>query len=142
MNFVNKGVYLDDNMPDVDNFRALAMGTRESPAIDVSPAFDVIDEINSGMISWFSRPIDGTEIEVLTSLDGGTNWDKMINGQYIKNAKQLNDDHTIHLKYVIRSYISQIREEDGPKLFNVTLILSDKEQNYWAKKINEELTWR
>ena len=141
MNFTDKGVYKDDNMPDIDNFRSMAMGTRVSPLIDVSPAFDVIDEINSGMIAWFSRPITGTEIEVLTSVDEGNTWDKMINGQYIDNAKKLNDNPYIKLKYVIRSYISQIREEDSPKLFSVVLILSDKERNYWSKLITEELSF-
>lgn len=141
MEFVDKGVYLDDDMPDITTFRNLAMATRTSPEIDVSPAFDYIDEINSGMIGWFSRPITGTEVEILTSMDSGTTWDKMINGQYIENSKQLNDNPYIKLKYVIRSYVSQIREEDSPKLFVVILILSDKERNFWAVKSEGKLEW-
>jgi hypothetical protein len=140
MEFVDKGVYRDDDMPDIETFRNLAMGTRESPLIDVSPAFDVIDEINSGWIGWYSRPIAGTEVEVLTSLDGNK-WDKMINGQYIQNAKHLNDDPNIYLKYVIRSYISQIIPEDSPKLYNVVLILSDKQNKSWNTEIYPEISW-
>jgi len=141
MEFVNKGVYLDDDMPSIQTFRNIAMSTRVSPQIDVSPAFRYIDEINSGWIGWFSRPISGTEIEVLTSLDDGESWDKVVNGQYIQNAKQLNDNPFIKLKYVIRSYISQIREEDTPKLFVVSLTLSDKEQNFWTATSESKLTF-
>ena len=141
MEFVDKGIYLDDEMPTINTFRNVAMGTRISPLIDVSPAFDVIDEINSGIIGWFSRPITGTEVEILTSMNDGETWDKMNNGQYIQNAHKLNDNPYIKLKYVIRSYVSQIREEDTPKLFIVILILSDKERNYWAVKSEVELEW-
>lgn len=141
MNFTDKGVYDDENMPDINDFRNLAMGTRVSPSIDVSPAFDIIDIINSGMVSWFSRPIDGTEIEVLTSVDGGDSWDKLIDGRYIQNVKTLNDDPTIHLKYIVKSYISQIRYENSPKLYSVVLILSSEEDNYWAKELKEKISW-
>jgi hypothetical protein len=141
MEFTHKGIYLDDEMPDINTFRNTAMGTRTSPLIDVSAAFDVIGEIKSGMVGWFSRPIVGTEVEILTSMNDGANWDKMNNGQYIQNAKELNDNPYIKLKYVIRSYVSQVREEDTPKVFIVILILSDKERNYWAVKSEGKLEW-
>jgi len=141
MNFIEKGVYGDENMPDVNNFRTLALGTRESPNIDLSEAFTVLDEINSGKISWFSRPIQGNEIDILTSMDSGNSWDKMINGQYIQNVKQLNDDPFIKLRYVIRSYISMIIPENSPKVYSLVITLSDKEQNIWDKKVEIPLEW-
>ena len=141
MQFIKKGVYGDDEMPDVTNFRTLALGTRISPQIDISEAFTVLDEINSGKISWFSRPIQGNEIEILTSMDNGITFDKMINGQYIKNAKKLNTDPFIKLKYVVRSYVSMIIREDSPKIYSVVLTLSDKDQNVWDTKIEIPLEW-
>lgn len=141
MNFVEKGIYGDNNMPDVNNFRKLALATRESLDIDISEAFTVLDEINSGKISWFSRPIQGNEIEILTSIDSGVNWDKMINGQYIQNVKQLNDDPFIKLRYVIRSYVSMIIPENSPKIYSVIITLSDKKQNAWDKKVVIPLEW-
>ena len=141
MNFVEKGVYGDENMPDVNNFRTLALGTRESPDIDLSDVFNTLDEVNSGKISWFSRPIQGNEIEILTSMDSGSSWDKMINGQYIKNVKQLNDDPFIKLRYVIRSYVSMIIPENSPKVYSLVITLSDKEQNSWDKKVEIPLEW-
>jgi len=141
MNFVEKGVYGDEDMPDVTNFRTLALGTRESPDIDLSDVFTVLDEVNSGKISWFSRPIQGNEIDILTSMDSGSSWDKMINGQYIQNVKQLNDDPFIKLRYVIRSYISMIIPENSPKVYSLVITLSDKEQNTWDKKVEIPLEW-
>jgi len=141
MNFVEKGVYGDENMPDVNNYRTLALGTRESPNIDLSEAFTVLDEINSGKISWFSRPIQGNEIDILTSMDSGNSWDKMINGQYIQNVKQLNDDPFIKLRYVIRSYISMIIPENSPKVYSLVITLSDKEHNTWDKEVEIPLEW-
>jgi len=141
MNFVEKGVYGDEDMPDVTNFRTLALGTRESPDIDLSDVFTVLDEVNSGKISWFSCPIQGNEIDILTSMDSGSSWDKMINGQYIQNVKQLNDDPFIKLRYVIRSYISMIIPENSPKVYSLVITLSDKEQNTWDKKVEIPLEW-
>ena len=141
MEFVEKGVYGDGNMPAVNNFRTLALGTRISPNIDISEAFTVLNEINSGKISWFSRPIQGNEIDILTSMNDGITWDKMINGQYIQNAKQLNDNPFIKLKYVIRSYVSMIIPENSPKIYSVVLTLSDKDQNVWDTKIEIPLEW-
>ena len=141
MNFIDKGIYGDENMPDVNNFRTLAMATRESPNIDISAAFNVLDEINSGKISWFSRPISGNEIDILTSMNDGNNWDKMVNGQYIQNAKQLNDVPFIKLRYVIRSYISMIIPENSPKVYSLVLTLSDKEQNTWNTEIEIQTEW-
>jgi len=141
MNFVEKGVYGDENMPDVNNYRTLALGTRESLDIDISEAFTVLDKINSGKISWFSRPIQGNEIDILTSMDSGNSWDKMINGQYIQNVKQLNDDPFIKLRYAIRSYISMIIPENSPKVYSVVITLSDKEQNTWDKEVKIPLEW-
>ena len=141
MNFVDKGVYKDDNMPSIDDYKGLVMGIRISPSIDVSPTFNVIDSINSGVIGWFSRPIEGTEIRVLSSVDGGNTWDEMINGQYLQNVKVLNDSPSIKLKYVVKSYISQILPENSPKLFEVILILSDEEQNYWSTKAILNINW-
>lgn len=142
MNFSKKGIYKDENMPSVNNFRALSLGIRTSNQIDVSPAFDVIDEIKTGIISWFASPLDGTKIEVLTSLDNGQSWDKVINGQFINKAERLNDNPYIKLRYIIKSYVSQIKKEDSPKLFNVSIILSDKNKNIWKKQENINLNWR
>lgn len=141
MDFLEKGVYGEENMPDVNNFRTLALGTRTSPDIDLSDVFNTLDVVNSGKISWFSRPIQGNEIEILTSMDNGNSWDKMINGQYIQNVKQLNDDPFIKLRYVIRSYISMIIPENSPKVYSLVITLSDKEQNTWDKEVEIPLEW-
>lgn len=139
--FSIRGIYQDENMPDIITLRTLAMATRDSPAIDVSPAFEVLDEINSGWVSWFSRPITGNEVEVMTSIDGGANFEKVINGQFIQNVKELNDDPTIHLRYIIRSYISQIIPESSPRVYSVVITLSDKKMNYWSTEETIKLKW-
>ena len=139
--FSGRGTYQDENMPDITTLRTLAMATRDSPAIDVSEAFEVLDEINSGWVSWFSRPITGNEVEIMTSMDNGETFEKVINGQFIQNVKELNDDPTIHLRYIIRSYISQIIPERSPKVYSVVITLSDKKMNYWSTEETVKLEW-
>ena len=137
-----QGVYGDENMPDIDNFRMLAMGIRTSPQIDISPAFDVLEgPIQSGWVGWFSRPIYGTEIDILTSMDNGSTWDLLESGQYIKNADELNDNPNFMYRAVIKSYIAELFPEDSPKLFSFVLVLSDRAQNFWVKSITTQLEW-
>src|SRR5690554_798057 len=76
INFTKEGIYGDKNMPPITEFKAIAMGVWVSPTFDISPAFEVIGEIKSGRIGTFSRPIDGNEVEVVTSIDNGETWQK------------------------------------------------------------------
>ncbi|MFP4661940.1 MAG: hypothetical protein ACLFPF_07115 [Halanaerobiales bacterium] len=141
MEWINEGVYGDDNMPSIDTWRAIVMAQRISPIIDLSAAFDNIDEINSGIIGTFIQPTDSTDIEVYTSFDEGDNWDSLIDGLYIKNAEQLNDNPSITLKYIIKSYVSQIDKGKTPKLFTVNIILSDLKRGQWSTEQTIQLDW-
>jgi hypothetical protein len=116
------------------------MGVWVSPTFDISPAFEVIGEIKSGRIGTFSRPIDGNEVEVVTSIDNGETWQKA-EKNIIQDAEKLNDNPYIQLRVVIRSYISQIVPEKSPKLFSVSIILSNKDFEEWSAEIPLQLKW-
>lgn len=134
------GIYRDKNMPEINNFRALVMGQWISPVIDVSAAIPVIGRINSGSVGWFSRPIDGNEIEVYTSISGGQ-WNPLINGKILQDAKLLNDSPAITFKVIVKSYVAQLWVEWSPRIYSVVLVLSNKEQENWEKKITVPLEW-
>lgn len=140
INFTKEGIYGDKNMPPITEFKSMAMGVWVSPTFDISPAFDVIGEIKSGRIGTFSRPIDGNEVEVVTSIDNGETWQKA-EKNIIQDAEKLNDNPYIQLRVVIRSYISQIVPEKSPKLFSVTIILSNKDFEEWSAEIPLQLKW-
>ena len=140
INFTKEGIYGDKNMPSITEFKAMAMGVWTSPTFDISPAFEVIGEIKSGKIGTFSRPIDGNEVEVVTSIDNGETWQKA-EKNIIQDAEKLNDNPYIQLRVVIRSYISQIVPEKSPKLFSVTIILSNKDFEEWSAEIPLQLKW-
>ena len=127
-------------MPPITEFKAIAMGVWLSPTFDISPAFEVIGEIKSGKIGTFSRPIDGNEFEVVTSIDNGETWQKAENN-IIKDAEKLNNNPYIQLRVVIRRYISQIVPEKSPKLFSVSIILSNKDFEEWSAEIPLQLKW-
>ena len=127
-------------MPPITEFKAIAMGVWMSPIFDISPAFEVIGEIKSGRIGTFSRPIDGNEVEVVTSIDNGETWQKA-EKNIIQDAEKLNDNPYIQLRVVIRSYISQIVPEKSPKLFSVSIILSNKDFEEWSAEIPLQLKW-
>ena len=127
-------------MPPITEFKAMAMGVWTSPTFDISPAFEVIGEIKSGRIGTFSRPIDGNEVEVVTSIDNGETWQKA-EKNIIQDAEKLNDNPYIQLRVAIRSYISQIVPEKSPKLFSVTIILSNKDFEEWSAEIPLQLKW-
>lgn len=141
MKAFQKGFIGDDNTPDVDGIKMTSMGIRISPLIDLSPALDVLDEINSCRISKFSRPIDGTEVKVYSSLDEGSTWDITDDDGFIQNAEQINDTPSIMLKYVIQSQVSQILPGKSPKLYSVVVTLSDKDNNEWSKETDIQLNW-
>lgn len=141
MKAFQKGFIGDDNTPDVDGIKMTSMGIRISPLIDLSPALDVLDEINSCRISKFSRPLDGTEVKVYSSLDEGSTWDITDDDGFIQNAEQINDTPSIMLKYVIQSQISQILPSKSPKLYSVVVTLSDKDNNEWSKETDIQLNW-
>ncbi len=141
ISWVDKGVFGDEKMPDVDNERLLAIGVRVSAEIDVSAAFAVIGKIRSGRISYFVRPMDGTEVIVYCSLDGGVSWNELVNGAYIKDAERLNEYPFVRLKYVIRSYMSQLRNDAVPKLYQVNVELSDKPLAYWLNNTSKKMEW-
>src|SRR5690606_12726114 len=126
INFTKEGIYGDKNMPPITEFKSMAMGVWVSPTFDISPAFEVIGEIKSGKIGTFSRPIDGNEVEVVTSIDNGETWQKA-EKNIIQDAEKLNDIPYIQLRLVIRSYISQIVPEKAPELFSVSIIPSNKD---------------
>ena len=140
INFTKEGIYGDKNMPPITEFKAMAMGVWISPTFDISPAFEVIGEIKSGRIGTFSRPIDGNEVEVVTSIDNGETWQKA-EKNIIQDAEKLNDNPYIQLRVVIRSYISQIVPEKSPKLFSVSIILSNKDFEEWSAEIPLQLKW-
>jgi len=140
MEWISKGVYNDENMPDIDTIRAIAMGVWVSPSFDISPAFEKIGVINSGKIGHFARPIDGTDIDIYTSLDNEESWQKVEDG-FIENADRLNDYPYIKLRVIVKSYVSQIYPEKSPKLFSITIILSDKEYKEWSADIPLQLEW-
>ena len=140
INFTKEGIYGDKNMPPITEFKAMSMGVWVSPTFDISPAFEVIGEIKSGRIGTFSRPIDGNEVEVVTSIDNGETWQKA-EKNIIQDAEKLNDNHYIQLRVVIRSYISQIVPEKSPKLFSVSIILSNKDFEEWSAEIPLQLKW-
>lgn len=135
------GVYRDKSMPEVNNFRALVMGQWISPVIDVSAAIPVIGQINSGSVGWFSRPIDGNEIEVYTSLDDGQTWNGLINGKILQDAKLLNDSPAITFKVIVKSYVAQLWTEWSPRIYSIVLVLSNKEQENWEKRVAIPLEW-
>ena len=141
MQFLYKGIYGDEEMPQIDEFRTTIMGLRESPLFDVSAALDEIGTIRSGRISWYARPIEGTDIEVLSSMDEGSSWDRMINNEFLQNVEQLNDNPFIKLKYVIRSTVAELFPEKSPRLFSVTLTLSNQLQESWSKEFKHQLEW-
>lgn len=140
INFTKEGIYGDKNMPPITEFKVIAMGVWLSPTFDISPAFEVIGEIKSGRIGTFSRPIDGNEVEVVTSIDNGETWQKA-EKNIIQDAEKLNDNPYIQLRVVIRSYISQIVPEKSPKLFSVSIILSNKDFEEWSAEIPLQLKW-
>lgn len=140
INFTKEGIYGDKNMPPITEFKAMAMGVWVSPTFDISPAFDVIGEIKSGSIETFSRLIDGDGVEVFISIDNGETWQEA-EKNIIQDAEKLNDNPYIQLRVVIRSYISQIVPEKSPKLFSVTIILSNKDFEEWSAEIPLQLKW-
>lgn len=140
INFTKEGIYGDENMPPITEFKAMAMGVWVSPAFDISPAFEVIGEIKSGRIGTSSQQIDGDEVEVVTSIDNGETWQKA-EKNIIQDAEKLNDNPYIQLRVVIRSYISQIVPEKSPKLFSVSIILSNKDFEEWSAEIPLQLKW-
>lgn len=127
-------------MPPITEFKAIAMGVWVSPTFDISPAFEVIGEIKNGRIGTFSRMIDVDEVEVVTSIDNGETWQKA-EKNIIQDAEKLNDNPYIQLRVVIRSYISQIVTEKSPKLFSVSIILSNKDFEEWSAEIPLQLKW-
>ncbi len=143
MNFtwLNRGVFGDRQMPEVNREKMLAMGVRISPEIDISPALTVIDKIRSGRISYFARPLNGTEIIVFSSLDGGVSWNRLMNGAYLKDAERLNGYPFVRLKYVIKSYISQLQSNAIPELYQINVELSDKPLVYWEKYSDKQMEW-
>jgi hypothetical protein len=141
MNFIDRGVYQDENMPEIDQFRSTVMGIAISPLIDLSEGLEILGTIRSGQISWYSRPIEGTSIEVLSSIDDGTTWNRLNNNQNIENVEQLNYDPTIKLKYIVKSYISQLVKDKSPKLFSVTITLSNVNENVWSETVSPDLNW-
>ena len=138
--FVDKGVLYDDNMPEVDFYRLTAFGMRDSPGFDVSPAIEKLGEINSGFISWFARPIEGTEVKVLTSADG-EDYLELENNAYIQNAQELNENPWLYLRYFIISEVATILRDRGPQLFSVTITLSNQLQESWSKEFMAQLEW-
>lgn len=135
-----RGIFQDDDMPDIENFRTLAMGVWVSPLIDVSDAFEILEEINSGTIGYFARPIDSTDIEVFSSLDNRESWQR-VNNSVIKNADRLNDYPYIQLRVIVKSYISQLIPEKSPQLYSVTITLSDKNYDEWSNEMPVQLEW-
>jgi len=77
---------------------------------------------------------------VVTSIDNGETWQKA-EKNIIQDAEKLNDNPYIQLRVVIRSYISQIVPEKSPKLFSVTIILSNKDFKEWSAEIPLQLKW-
>src|SRR5690554_2315987 len=140
INFTKEGIYGDKNMPPITEFKAIAMGVWISPTFDISPAFEVIGEIKSGRIRTFSRTIDGNEVEVVTRIDNGETWQKA-EKNIIQDAEKLYDNPYIQLRVIIRSYISQIVPEKSPKLFSVSIILSNKDFEEWSAEITLQLKW-
>lgn len=118
-----------------------AMGVRISPEIDVSPAFDEIGEIASGLISWYARPLHGTDIEIAVSYDGGDSFKELVNGEYIPEADRLNDDPTLTLRYSMRSHLAQVNPDEAPKLYIVSVILSNEERETWELEDLSQLDW-
>src|SRR5690554_3945595 len=138
INFTKEGIYGDKNMPPITEFKAIAMGVWVSPTFDISPAFEVIGEIKSGRIGTFSRPIDGNEVEVVTSIDNGETWQKA-EKNIIQDAEKQNDNLYIELRVATRSYMSQIVPEKSPKLFSVSIILSNKDLEEGSTEIPLQL---
>ena len=140
LNFIRKGLY-NDIRGEIIREKFSTMGIWISPAIDVSAAIPVIGQINSGSVGWFSRPIDGNEIEVYTSLDEGQTWNGLINGKILQDAKLLNDIPSIMFKVIVKSYVAQLWTEWSPRIYSIVLFLSNKEQENWEKKITVPLEW-
>lgn len=139
LEFGIKGIYKDENMPEIDEFIVPVMGVWETQSIDVSPAFEIIDEINSGKIGYLVQPFDKTDIEVYTSVDGET-WQGTKEG-FIENSDMLNDSPYIKLKVVVRYRVAQITEEESMKLSIITITLSDKDYKEWSTEIPLQLEW-
>lgn len=139
LEFSLKGIYKDNKMPTIDEFVVPVMGIWETQPIDVSPAFDILEKINSGRIGYFSHPFDKTDIEVYTSVDGET-WQGTKEG-FIENAVMLNNNPFIKLKVVIRYKVAQITKEESMKLSIITIILSDKNYKEWSTEIPLQLKW-
>ncbi len=138
--FVAKGVVNDDDMPEVDFYRLTAFGMRDSPSIDILEAKEELGEINSGFVSWFSRPVLGTEVKVLTSHDG-EQYDELIDNKYIKDAHKLNENLELYMRYSIISEVATVFREQGPQLFNVVITLSNKLQEHWTTEGTIKLEW-
>jgi len=139
--FVDKGIVNDDNMPEVDFYQMAAFGMRNSPAIDISEAKEKLGVINSGYVSWSSRPVLGTEFKILTS-HNGEKYDELINNRYIKNSQKLNINLKIYMRYFVISEVATIFREQGPQLFNVVITLSNKLQEIWETKDKFQLEWK
>lgn len=135
--FYRSGLYKD--VKGEGGIKETAMGVWNSPAVDVSPAFSVIGEINSGMLGSFMRPLEGNDVELLYSLNG-TDYNRLKNG-FIENAEQLNDNPSLWLRAIIRSYVSTISKEFSPELYIVTIILSNKKREFWETEVEIPLKW-
>jgi|GEM_PF-4127137 len=134
--FYKDGLYKDIRE---DEAKSLVMAVWDSPAIDVSPALSIIGEINSGMMGSYMKPLDGNEIELLVSLDG-SNYSKLKNG-YIENAVALNDNPSLWLRAIIRSYVASISRDFSPRLYVITIVLSNKKQETWETEVRIPLEW-
>lgn len=141
MKFIKQGILHDEDMPEVDFYRLLAMGMRDSPVFDISPAFEELGQIKYGIISWFARPKNSSKVKVLVSFDG-EKYKELDSRFHIPEVENLNRTPYIWLRCFVISEIATIEREKGPQLFGVTITLLNQEQKTWSKSAPISLKWK